>query len=172
VLPTEIWTTSQGHRWVMYMHTNSFGKRFKHEFAGKETGWTKCTKLVHLRIGRLNEVNAIIFIHTKRTFNIASFFSNFSFVNLQPTFTSTSFDWNLFKYFCMQMWIWLQHTHYGWILVRSFSTFISIFGWIWAKTFLAKRPTFKQKKNYLKKSSRLPLEVWMLNHLETCVNVN
>jgi len=95
------------------MHTNSFGKRFKHEFAGKETGWTKCTKLVHLRIGRLNEVNAIIFIHTTRTFNIASFFSNFSFVNLQPTFTSTSFDWNLFKYFCMQMWIWLQHTHYG-----------------------------------------------------------
>lgn len=150
MLPTEIWTTSQGDHRVMYMDTNSFGKRFKHEFVGKETGWTKCTKLVHLRIGRLNEVNAIIFIHTKRTFNIASFFSNFSFVNLQPTFTSTSLDWNLFKYFCMQMWIWLQHTHYGWILVCSFFTFISIFGWICAKTFLVKRPTFKQKKNYLK----------------------
>ncbi len=168
MLPTEIWTTSQGDCQVMYMDTKLFGKRFKHEFLGKETGWTKCTKLVHL-----SEVNAIIFIHSKRTFNIAFFFLNFYFVNLQPTFTSTSLHWNLFKYFCMQMWIWLQHTHYGWILVCSISTFISILGWICAKTLLAKIPTFKQKKNYFKTYSRsLLLEVWMLTHLETCVNVN
>jgi hypothetical protein len=114
------------------MDTNSFGKSFKHEFIGKEAGWTKCTKLVHLRIGHLSEVSAIIFTHTKRTSNIAFyFFSNFSFVNLQPTFTSTSLDWNLFKNtFACKCGFGLATTYSLWLNTSVFLFYIYSNFWI------------------------------------------